>query len=418
MTALKQFLSVESAAGLSLLFAAIAAIIASNSVFAPLYDQLLTTQVAVVIGEFAIQKALLLWINDGLMAIFFFLIGLEIKREVLEGELSSVSQIALPAVAAIGGMVVPAVIYLVFNGGDPTLVRGWAIPTATDIAFALGILMLLGKRVPLALKVFLTTVAVFDDLGAIVIIALFYTDGLSMTALALGLAGLAVCWSFNRAGVARTGPYILVGILVWTCFLKSGVHATLAGVALGLTIPLNVSQIHSGRSPLRHLEHALHPWVAFMVLPVFAFANAGISFEALSFSAGSAGLPLGIAIGLIVGKQIGVFGASWAMIRLGIARMPTGTDMSKLYGVSILCGIGFTMSLFIGGLAFDDASLSAGVRLGVLSGSLVSGILGYFFLSRQLASSEDARKAQQDGQTARHRQGTGVRLGEARKEAS
>jgi NhaA family Na+:H+ antiporter len=316
-------------------------------------------------------------------------------------------------------MIVPAAIYLALNGGDPTLVRGWAIPTATDIAFALGILMLLGKRVPLALKVFLTTVAVFDDLGAIVIIALFYSEGLSMTALALGLGGLGVCWAFNRAGVARTGPYILVGILVWTCFLKSGVHATLAGVALGLTIPLNASQAHTGRSPLRALEHALHPWVAFMVLPVFAFANAGVSFDDLSFSAASAGLPLGIAFGLIVGKQIGVFGAAWAMIRLGIARMPTGTNMPMLYGVSILCGIGFTMSLFIGGLAFDDASLSAGVRLGVLSGSLVSGIAGYFFLSRMLARSRSEAGREPAGQRAGEtRRAVAMRIGEVRKEAS
>ncbi len=411
MSALKQFLSVEASAGLALLLAAIAAVIASNSVFSSLYDQILTTQVAVMIGDFAIHKPLLLWINDGLMAIFFFLIGLEIKREVLEGELSSVPQIVLPAVAALGGMIVPAVIYLALNNGDPALTRGWAIPTATDIAFALGILMLLGKRVPLALKVFLTTVAVFDDLGAIVIIALFYTDGLSMTALALGLAGLGVCWAFNRSGVARCAPYILVGILVWTCFLKSGVHATLAGVALGLTVPLNVSRSGHAKSPLRALEHALHPWVAFMVLPVFAFANAGVSFDALSFSAASAGLPLGIAAGLIVGKQIGVFGASWVMIKLGLARMPTGTNMAMLYGVSVLCGIGFTMSLFIGGLAFDDASLSAGVRLGVLSGSIVSGFLGYFLLSRMLSQPED-RKADA------HRRSHDIRIGEPRKEAS
>jgi len=414
MSALKQFFSFEASAGIALLLAAIAAVVASNSVFAPLYDRLLTTQVAVMIGEFAIQKPLLLWINDGLMAIFFFLVGLEIKREVLEGELSSVSQIALPAVAAIGGMIVPAVIYLAINGGDPALIRGWAIPTATDIAFALGILMLLGKRVPLALKVFLTTVAVFDDLGAIVIIALFYTDGLSMTVLALGLAGLGVCWAFNRSGVARTGPYILVGILVWTCFLKSGVHATLAGVALGLTIPLNHRRSKTGPSPLRALEHALHPWVAFLVLPTFAFANAGVSFNALSFDAGSAGLPVGIALGLIVGKQIGVFGASWLMIRTGLARMPTATNFPMLYGVSVLCGIGFTMSLFIGGLAFDDAALSAGVRLGVLSGSLISGFLGYFILKHLLAPADERTDA---ARTRAHRRSR-IRIGEARKETS
>jgi len=412
MSAIKQFLSVESSAGLALLFAAAAAIVADNSVFSPLYGHLLTTQVSVIIGQFAIEKSLLLWINDGLMAIFFFLIGLELKREVLEGELTSVSQIALPGVAAIGGMIVPAIIYLSLNGGDPALAHGWAIPTATDIAFALGILMLLGRRVPLALKVFLTTVAVFDDLGAIVIIALFYTNDLSMTALALGLVGLGVCWAFNRAGVMRTGPYILVGILVWTCFLKSGVHATLAGVALGLTIPLNPAPGKTGPSPLRHLEHALHPWVAFMVLPIFAFANAGVSFDQLSFSGASAGLPLGIACGLIFGKQIGVFGATWTMIRLGFARLPTDTSMAMLYGVSVLCGIGFTMSLFIGGLAFDASGAAAGVRLGVLSGSLVSGILGYFLLSRILARS--TRGARSSQQTAAPR----IRIGAAGKQTS
>jgi NhaA family Na+:H+ antiporter len=382
MNALKQFLTIESSAGLALLFAAALAIVVDNSSFAWLYDTILTTKVSVAIGGFGIEKPLLLWINDGLMAIFFFLVGLEIKREVLDGELSTASQVALPAVAAIGGMVVPAAIYLGINGGDPALVRGWAIPTATDIAFALGILMLLGKRVPLALKVFLTTVAVFDDLGAIVIIALFFTHELSGMALAIGLAGLGVCWAFNRAGVVRSAPYILVGLVVWTCFLKSGVHATLAGVALALTIPLAVKRGTQTRSPLRQLEHGLHPWVAFMVLPAFAFANAGVRLDTLALDAGSMGLPLGIAAGLVIGKQIGVFGATWAMIRLGIARMPTGTNWAMLYGVSILCGIGFTMSLFIGGLAFDDASMAAGVRVGVLSGSLVSGVAGYLFLRR------------------------------------
>jgi NhaA family Na+:H+ antiporter len=392
MNALKQFLTIESSAGLALLFAAIAAIIADNSGLAPFYDRLLTTQVAVSIGSFAIEKPLLLWINDGLMAVFFFLVGLEIKREVLEGELSSASQIALPAVAAIGGMIAPAAIYLAINGGDPSLVRGWAIPTATDIAFALGILMLLGRRVPLALKVFLTTVAVFDDLGAIVIIALFFTHDLSGLLLAFGIAGLGLCWLFNRIGVARTAPYIMIGIVVWACFLKSGVHATLAGVALALTIPLRVGQADRAASPLRHLEHGLHPWVAFMVLPAFAFANAGVKLDLLAFDAASAGLPLGIAAGLIFGKQIGVFGATWAMIRFGIARMPTGTNWAMLYGVSLLCGIGFTMSLFIGGLAFNDEGLSAGVRVGVLSGSLISGILGYALLNRVFARASAHRK--------------------------
>jgi NhaA family Na+:H+ antiporter len=414
VTPFEEFIHHESTSGLLLMACAILALVFANTAFHTTYEHILHTQIGFSFGEWRLEHTLHHWINDGLMWLFFFLVGLEIKREVLEGELSSVSQIALPAVAAIGGMIVPAAIYLAINGGDPALVRGWAIPTATDIAFALGILMLLGKRVPLALKVFLTTVAVFDDLGAIVIIALFYTDGLSMTALALGLAGLGVCWAFNRSGVARTGPYILIGILVWTCFLKSGVHATLAGVALGLTIPLNHRRSKTGPSPLRALEHALHPWVAFLVLPTFAFANAGVSFNALSFNAASAGLPAGIALGLIVGKQIGVFGASWLMIRTGLARMPTATNYPMLYGVSVLCGIGFTMSLFIGGLAFDDAALSAGVRLGVLSGSLVSGFVGYFILKRLLAAAGEHTDTARTHARRRSR----IRIGEARKETS
>jgi NhaA family Na+:H+ antiporter len=377
---LREFLNVQALAGIALLLAAMAAIVAANTSFSPLYDRFLTTPVSVVIGELAIEKPLLLWINDGLMAIFFFLIGLELKREIMEGELSSINQVVLPLVAAVGGMAVPAGIYLALNGADPTLVRGWAIPTATDIAFALGILMLLGSRVPLALKVFLTTVAVFDDLGAIIVIAIFYTENLSMSVLALGLGGLAICLSFNRLNVVRIAPYILVGVAVWTCFLKSGVHATLAGVALGLTVPLKAQDPATGQSPLRHLEHGLHPWVAFMVLPLFAFANAGVRFDTLSLDLRSAALPAGIALGLVIGKQIGVFGTAWAMIRLGLASMPRATTWSMLYGVSLLCGIGFTMSLFIGGLAFDDAALASGVRAGVLSGSLVSGVLGFAVL--------------------------------------
>ena len=350
-----------------------------------LYDSLLTVPVAVQVGALEIAKPLLLWINDGLMAVFFFLVGLEIKREALEGQLSSVDQIALPGVAAIGGMAVPAAIYAYLNWSNPVDINGWAIPAATDIAFALGILMLLGSRVPLAIKVFLTAVAIIDDLGAIVIIAIFYTENLSVTSLAIGVGGLAVCAFLNLRGVTRTAPYILIGIVVWVAVLKSGVHATLAGVLLALAIPLRATDAE-GHSPLRHLEHILHPWVAFLVLPAFAFANAGVNFAGMTFSSLLEPLPLGIALGLFFGKQIGVFGATFLMVKTGLARLPEDTTWAMMYGVSLLCGIGFTMSLFIGGLAFDDPAHAAAVRLGVLAGSLMSGTIGYLVLKKAIAA--------------------------------
>ncbi len=399
LTAIREFFRLESAGGMCLFVAAVIAIALDNSPLSSLYDALLTTPFAISLGSFAIAKPLLLWINDGLMAVFFFLVGLEIKREALEGELSSRSQIMLPGVAALGGMAVPAAIYAFFNWNTPEI-AGWAIPAATDIAFALGILMLLGSRVPLALKVFLTAVAIIDDLGAIVIIALFYTDNLSLLALAVGLAGLAVCVVFNLRGVTSRAPYVLVGIVVWVAVLKSGVHATLAGVLLALTIPLRAKDVE-GHSPLRHLEHTLHPWVAFMVLPVFAFANAGVSFAGMTFDSLLEPLPLGIALGLFVGKQVGVFGASWLLIKSGLARMPEGGTWGTLYGIALLCGIGFTMSLFIGGLAFDDATHAAAVRLGVLCGSTVSGICGYLLL-RRIAGTKTAPAAETAAATGGH----------------
>ena len=384
VAAFREFFKLESSGGICLFFAAVVAIVLDNSPLSPIYDSLLTIPVAIKFGALEIAKPLLLWINDGLMAVFFFLVGLEIKREALEGQLSSLNQIALPGVAAIGGMAAPAAIYAYFNWSNPVDINGWAIPAATDIAFALGILMLLGSRVPLAIKVFLTAVAIIDDLGAIVIIALFYTDDLSLLALVVGLAGLAICTFMNLRGVTRIAPYILVGAIVWVAVLKSGVHATLAGVLLALTIPLRATDA-AGHSPLRHLEHILHPWVAFLVLPAFAFANAGVSFAGMTFGSLLEPLPLGIALGLFVGKQIGVFGATWLMIRTGLARMPEGATWGMMYGISLLCGIGFTMSLFIGGLAFDDPGHAAAVRLGVLAGSIVSGTVGYLFLKRAIA---------------------------------
>lgn len=384
VAAIREFFKLESAGGICLFFAAVVAIILDNSALAPFYDLLLAVPVEVKIGALEIAKPSLLWINDGLMAVFFFLVGLEIKREALEGQLSTVNQIALPGVAAIGGMAVPAAIYAYFNWSNPVDINGWAIPAATDIAFALGILMLLGSRVPLAIKVFLTAVAIIDDLGAIVIIALFYTENLSVTSLVWAIGGLIICAIMNLRGVTRIAPYILIGIIVWVAVLKSGVHATLAGVLLALAVPLRATD-SEGHSPLRHLEHILHPWVAFLVLPVFAFANAGVNFSGMSFSSLLEPLPLGIALGLFVGKQIGVFGASYLMIKSGLAKMPEGANWGMLYGVSLLCGIGFTMSLFIGGLAFDDAAHATAIRLGVLAGSLVSGTLGYFVIKFAIA---------------------------------
>jgi NhaA family Na+:H+ antiporter len=313
--------------------------------------------------------------------VFFFLVGLEIKREVLAGELASLRQAALPVAAAIGGMVVPALIYIVLNSGDVTAMRGWAIPTATDIAFALGILMLLGPRVPMSLKVFLTAVAIIDDLGAIVVIALFYTDQLSATMLLIGAIGAGVLFALNRARVLSIGPYVVIGLLIWVCVLKSGVHATLAGVVTAMAIPLRGEGEHS---PLETAEHALHPWVAFVVLPAFAFANAGVSLQGVSLATLGEGIPLGIMLGLVAGKAVGVFGASWLMLRLAGAQLPAGANLRQFFGACVLCGIGFTMSLFIGGLAFADLdpAYETQVKLGVLGGSIVAGVIGSLLLAR------------------------------------
>ncbi len=376
VNAIREFLRLEAAAGVILFAAAVLALAVSNSALSPLYDALLDTPMRISVGAFALDKPLLLWINDGLMAVFFLLVGLEIKREIIAGELSEMKQVALPAAAALGGMAVPAVIYAVFNYADSGAMRGWAIPTATDIAFALGVLSLLGRRVPVGLKVFLTAVAIFDDLGAIIIIAVFYTADLSLASLALAsvaLVGLAV---LNIAGITRIAPYVLVGVLLWVCVLKSGVHATLAGVALAAAIPLKAID-EEGHSPLRHLEERLHPWVAYGILPLFGFANAGVSLAGVGLASLLDPITLGIALGLLVGKQIGVFGGSWLMIRGGLARLPEGMSMTALYGVAILCGIGFTMSLFIGTLAFEAPQAAAQVRLGVIVGSLVAAAVGW-----------------------------------------
>jgi NhaA family Na+:H+ antiporter len=383
--AIRDFLKLESASGILLIVASILALVLSNSVLAGYYQALLDIPVHIRVGALEIAKPLLLWINDGLMAVFFFVIGLELKREFIEGELSEPANIMLPALGAVGGMAVPAVIYLLVNRGDPLATSGWAIPAATDIAFALGILALLGKRVPTALKVFLVSLAIFDDVGAIVIIALFYTSHLSLDALAVALACLAVLGLLNWRGVARTSPYMLVGLVMWVALLKSGIHATLAGVALALFIPMTRAAGDKW-SPLHHLEHDLHGSVSYIILPLFAFVNAGVSLQGMDPGQIFGPVPVGIALGLVVGKQLGVFGFCLIGIRLGIARLPDGVSWAMLYGVAVLCGVGFTMSLFIGSLAFEDTASPYLYqdRIGILGGSFVSAILGYFWLQRVL----------------------------------
>ena len=379
---LDDFIKRESSAGILLIFTTVLALLFSNSFLAPYYQGFLHIPVEIRVGPLQLDKSLYHWVNDGLMAIFFLLIGLEVKREILEGHLSTIQQAALPGIAAIGGMAVPAVVYLAFNLNDPVASNGWAIPTATDIAFALGILSLLGKRVPVSLKIFLMALAIIDDLGAIVIIALFYTTDLSVTSISVAAAALAVLVLLNRFGVARKAAYFIVGTVLWISVLKSGVHATLAGVALAFTIPLNARD-EDGRSfsPLKDIEHDLHYWVAFFILPLFAFVNAGVDMREISLDQMAGPVPLGILLGLFIGKQLGVFGFSWVAIRLGLASLPEGAGWRQLYGVSVLTGIGFTMSLFITSLAFSDDSLFQFTdRLAILTGSFASGVLGYLLL--------------------------------------
>ena len=379
---LSALLKHEAAGGVLLMLAAAAALALDNSPLAPLYDALLTIPVVVQVGALALEKPLLLWINDGLMALFFLLVGLEIKRELLEGNLSSWRQAALPALAAVGGMAAPALIYAALNADDPVALRGWAIPAATDIAFAVGILALLGSRVPAGLKVFLLALAVIDDLGAIIIIAVFYTADLSLFSLAIAGVSAAALLTLNLAGATRLLPYILIGLVMWVAVLKSGVHATLAGVVIALFVPLRTKDAASDPPPLVRAEHGLHGFVALFVMPVFAFANAGVHLGGLSFGDFLSPIPLGIAAGLLVGKQLGIFGLTWAGVRLGLCRLPEGVTWLHVYGASALAGIGCSMSLFIGALAFDDPAHQAAVRLGVLSGSLLSGIVGYAVLRR------------------------------------
>ncbi|MBH3431074.1 Na+/H+ antiporter NhaA [Pseudomonas alkylphenolica] len=372
-----RFFQLEAASGLLLIAAAAMALIINNSPLSYLYNGLLDVPVVVQIGALKIAKPLLLWINDGLMALFFLLIGLEVKREVIDGHLSKPSQIILPGAAAVGGMVVPALIYWFLNKDNPAAVAGWAIPTATDIAFALGVLALLGKRVPVSLKLFLMTLAIIDDLGAIIVIALFYSGELSSLSLMLAGACLVGLIAMNRLGVVKLGPYMVVGLILWVCVLKSGVHATLAGVTLALCIPLRTRNAET--SPAQSLEHALHPWVAYGILPLFAFANAGVSLAGVTLESFTHYVPMGIAIGLLLGKTVGVFGLTWIAVKLGVAALPAGANWGQVLGVAILCGIGFTMSLFVGSLAFVPGSSEyAGMdRMGILTGSILAAVIGY-----------------------------------------
>jgi NhaA family Na+:H+ antiporter len=378
--ALREFLRLESAGGLLLIVgAAVALLAANNPLTLPLYQSSLQVHLTVTLGGMGIDKPILLWINDALMALFFLLVGLELKREVLEGQLSRPDQVVLPAMAAIGGVVVPAAIFWAFNGASETQRNGWAIPTATDIAFALAILGLMGSRVPVALKIFLTTIAIVDDIAAILLIAIFYTRDLSSTALMLAAAGVFALFLLNRFRVMRLAPYLLTGFFIWFCVLKSGVHATLAGVVVAAFIPLRADNEHS---PARHLEHTLHPWVAFAILPIFAFANAGVSLLGLAPQEISGGVPVGIALGLFAGKQLGVLGMVALARLLGLAALPPGTTWGQIYGVAALCGIGFTMSLFIGSLAYEHGNfdLLSSVKVGVLAGSLLSAAWGLAIL--------------------------------------
>jgi len=389
--ALKDFLQKESAGGITLIVAAALALVIANSPFASSYFAMLDVPVVAGIGSGVIDKPLLLWINDGLMAVFFFLVGLEVKREALEGQLNSWDKASLPVMAAIGGMALPAIIFLAINSGSPENLGGWAIPAATDIAFALGILMLLGPRVPVALKALLLAIAVIDDIGAITIIALFYTAETDIGMLIGAGVTLLVLAAFGRAKVASSVPYVLLSVVLWVFVLKSGVHATLAGVAAAMCVPL----VAKDERPLERMEHALHPWVAFLVIPIFGFANAGVSLSGVGLDTLFSPLPLGIAAGLVIGKQLGIVGFAWAAVKVGFARLPEGTSWRQIHALSMLAAIGFTMSLFIGNLAYADPAQVDAVKIGVLSGSLVAALAGYLMLRATLPEpvSEEAREA-------------------------
>jgi Na+:H+ antiporter, NhaA family len=378
---IQDFLKVEALGGVALFIMLILALLIANSQLSPLYQAIVDLPIQVRVGTFNLEKPAFLWVNDGLMAIFFMLLALEIKREVLEGDLSDSSQMALPVIAAIGGIAIPALIYLAFNHQGATMV-GWPIPTMTDIAFTLGVIALLGPRVPPNLKVFVVALSIVDDILAIGIIAIFYTGHLSYLALFFAFLGILVLILFNYLGVKRIAPYLLIGIVIWICVLQSKVHATLAGVLIGLLIPLRTSDSakNTGYSPLRRLEHMLHPWVAFFILPVFVFFNGGISFENFAWKSLLHPVPMGIALGLFLGKSLGIFSISWLAIKSGFAKLPGGSNWRQLYGVAVLSGIGFTMSLFLSALAFSGSEFEELARKGVLFGSLLSVVVGVSIL--------------------------------------
>lgn len=381
MNALKDFFKLESASGILLMIAAALALIVANSPLAALYDSFLNIPVAVQVGKLEIAKPLLLWINDGFMAIFFFLVGLELKREIRSGQLSKPDNIMLPAIGALGGMVVPAAIYVFFTIGDDHALSGWAIPAATDIAFALGVLALLGSRIPTSLKIFLVSLAIIDDIGAILIIALFYTNNISTGPLIVAGLSLFVLWWMNKRNVTEIASYVLIGVVLWVAMLKSGVHATLAGVLLAFFIPM-YDKKKAGYLPVQELEHSLHPAVAYVILPLFAFANAGINFSDMGMESIAHPVTLGVLLGLFVGKQVGVFGFCYVAIKLKLTKLPSDISMIQLYGTALLCGVGFTMSLFIGSLAFEETGMKLAFdeRVGILGGSLLSAVAGYLVL--------------------------------------
>lgn len=377
---IQRFLKLESSGGILLFVAAILAIISANSPVKGYYFDFLQTEVMLKVGAFSIDKPLLLWINDGFMAVFFVLVGLEVKRELFEGSLSTVKKAVFPAFAALGGMIVPALVFWFVNQDNPEYLKGWAIPMATDIAFAVGIVALLSKQVPTSLKMFLLALAIIDDLGAIVVIAIFFSHGLSITALITATIAILILFTMNRYKVISLIHYLIVGLVLWASVLKSGVHATIAGVIIGFAIPLRGK---NGETPLYHLEHILSPWCAFVILPLFAFANAGVSFEGMSIEKLTSPLPLGVALGLIIGKPVGVFLFSYASVLLRLANLPSGVNFKQIFAIAVLCGIGFTMSVFIAGLAFGadkGEGLMTMAQLGILIGTNISAVVGYFLL--------------------------------------
>jgi NhaA family Na+:H+ antiporter len=382
---LTQFLRTESSGGVLLIIAAILAMIVANSPFSELYLNFLHTEIQVRVANIDINKSFSHWINDGLMAVFFLLIGLEVKQELVEGALASRKKSLFPIIAAAGGMLAPALVYLSFNGVNPEAVKGWAIPAATDIAFALGVLSLLGKRVPLNLKIFLLALAIIDDLGVIIIIALFYTAEMSVLSLTLACACISVLWLMHRYNVMSLTPYLIVGALLWVAVLKSGVHATLAGVVIGFAIPMyrqdNKNDVENPHSPAKTLARWLHPWTKYYILPLFAFANAGVSLTNIQFSDMTSALPIGVALGLFIGKPLGIFSISWLAVKFKIATLPEGVNFKQIFAVSVLCGIGFTMSMFITSLAFTDPVMADLSRLGILMGSTLAAVVGYYLLA-------------------------------------